>query len=52
MPIGVRTPIRLASNTADITEALTELIARARTDEDVDVVYVDAPRQPMKPFSR
>ena len=32
---------RLASNTADIIEPLTELIARARTDEDVDVVYVN-----------
>jgi len=32
---------RLANNTADIIEPLTELIARARTDEDVDVVYVN-----------
>jgi nicotinamidase-related amidase len=32
---------RLASNTADIIEPLTELIARARTDENVDVVYVN-----------
>jgi nicotinamidase-related amidase len=32
---------RLASNTAGIIEPLARLIAKARTDEDVDVVYVN-----------